>query len=298
MKKLAFLQTQEHGHWVGDGFPVRSIFSYHERTAEFSPFLLLDYGGPVHFEPVSGPGRRGVGEHPHRGFETVTIVYSGEVEHRDSAGGGGIIGPGDVQWMTAGSGLVHEEFHGPVFSRSGGAFEVVQLWVNLPARSKMTAPGYQPILAADIPEIEPAPGVKLRLIAGRHGEVSGPAHTFTPMNVWDVRIEAGARAEFTLPEGYTTALFVLRGHVRTDSTAVGPATIAVMSREGSRVVLEAEEDTVLLILNGEPIDEPVVGYGPFVMNTQDEIRQAMTDYRNGLMGRIVRSAREAETETV
>lgn len=294
MKKLEFVQTQERGHWVGDGFPVRSIFSYHERASGFSPFLLLDYAGPVHFEPVSGLGRRGVGEHPHRGFETVTIVYSGEVEHRDSAGGGGIIGPGDVQWMTAGGGIVHEEFHGPIFSRSGGLFEVVQLWVNLPARHKMVAPAYQPILDAEIPRIE-SEGVTVRVIAGKHGDVSGPAHTFTPMSLWDVRLASGSRADFTLPAGHTTAVFVLRGQIQLDSTVVGPATVAVLSREGERLVLEAMEDTVLLLLSGEPIEEPVVGYGPFVMNTEEEIRQAMTDYRNGRMGRILRSAREAET---
>jgi redox-sensitive bicupin YhaK (pirin superfamily) len=294
MKKLEFVQTQERGHWVGDGFPVRSIFSYHERTSDFSPFLLLDYAGPVRFEPVSGAGRRGVGEHPHRGFETVTIVYSGEVEHRDSAGGGGIIGPGDVQWMTAGGGIVHEEFHGPIFSRSGGLFEVVQLWVNLPARHKMVAPAYQPILDAEIPRIE-SEGVTVRVIAGKHGDVSGPAHTFTPMNLWDVRLTSGSRADLVLPAGHTTAVFVLRGRVQLDSTVVGPATVAVLSREGERLVMEAQEDTVLLLLSGEPIEEPVVGYGPFVMNTEEEIRQAMTDYRNGRMGRILRSAREAET---
>ncbi|MDX9741356.1 MAG: pirin family protein [Gammaproteobacteria bacterium] len=295
MKTLEFVQTQEHGHWVGDGFPVRSVFSYHERAAEFSPFLLLDYGGPASFEPVSGSMRRGVGEHPHRGFETVTIVYAGEVEHRDSTGAGGIIGPGDVQWMTAGGGIVHEEFHGPVFSRSGGLFEVVQLWVNLPARDKMVAPGYQPILDAEIPQVEAAAGVTVRVIAGCHGDVNGPARTFTPMNLWDVRVVAGARAEFILPEGYTTAVFVLRGRVRLDSTVVGPATVAVFSRQGRHIVVEAEEDAVLLLLNGEPIDEPIVGHGPFVMNSEAEIRQAMLDYRNGRMGRIARSAREVET---
>ncbi len=294
MKKVEFVQTQERGHWVGDGFPVRSVFSYHEQAAAFSPFLLLDYAGPMHFEPVSGSARRGVGEHPHRGFETVTIVYSGEVEHRDSTGAGGIIGPGDVQWMTAGGGIVHEEFHGPIFSRSGGLFEVVQLWVNLPARHKMADPAYQPILDAEIPRVESGE-VTVRVIAGKYGDVSGPAHTFTPMNLWDVRLASGSRADFTLPAGHTSAVFVLRGQIKLDSTVVGPATVAVLSREGGRVVLDALEDTVLLVLHGEPIEEPVVGYGPFVMNTEAEIRQAMTDYRNGHMGRILRSAREAET---
>jgi redox-sensitive bicupin YhaK (pirin superfamily) len=203
MKKLAFVQTQEVGHWVGDGFPVRSIFSYHDRVADFSPFLLLDYAAPMQFAPSAY--RRGVGEHPHRGFETVTIVYSGEVEHRDSFGGGGIISSGDVQWMTAARGLVHEEFHGPVFAREGGTFEVIQLWVNLPAKDKMTDPGYQPILSVQIPRVELANGAGyLRVIAGEFGGAFGPAHTFTPMNIWDMRLNVGATLDFEVHEGYTT----------------------------------------------------------------------------------------------
>ena len=212
MKKLSFIQSQEHGHWVGDGFPVRSIFSYNERSAELSPFLLLDYAGPVEFPPARH--RRGVGEHPHRGFETVTIVYSGEVEHRDSSGGGGIIGPGDVQWMTAAGGIVHEEFHGPEFARTGGRFEVIQLWVNLPARDKMAPPGYQAITRAQIPTVALADGVgSVRVIAGDYAGRAGPARTFTPINLWDVRLNAGGRAAFTVPADYTTALFVDRKSV-------------------------------------------------------------------------------------
>jgi redox-sensitive bicupin YhaK (pirin superfamily) len=290
MKKLAFIQSQDTGHWVGDGFPVRSIFSYHDRGAELSPFLLLDYAGPATFSPTQA--RRGVGEHPHRGFETVTIVYSGEVEHRDSTGGGGLIGPGDVQWMTAAGGIVHEEFHGTEFAAQGGLFEVIQLWVNLPAKDKMSEPGYQPITNADIPRVELAAGAgSVRVIAGRFGGTDGPAHTFTPINLWDVRLNAGKRAEFEVTEGHTTGLFVLRGRIRLGTgETVGEAQIAVLEREGRRVVVEAEEDTVLLLLNGEPIAEPVVGYGPFVMNTEKEIRQAITDYQSGRMGRIARRA--------
>jgi redox-sensitive bicupin YhaK (pirin superfamily) len=290
MKKLAFIQSQDTGHWVGDGFPVRSIFSYHDRGAELSPFLLLDYAGPATFPPTQT--RRGVGEHPHRGFETVTIVYSGEVEHRDSTGGGGLIGPGDVQWMTAAGGIVHEEFHGTEFAAQGGLFEVIQLWVNLPAKDKMSEPGYQPITNTEIPRVELAAGAgSVRVIAGRFGGTDGPAHTFTPINLWDVRLNAGKRAEFEVTEGHTTGLFMLRGriHLGTGET-VGEAQIAVLEREGRRVVVEAEEDTVLLLLNGEPIAEPVVGYGPFVMNTEKEIRQAITDYQSGRMGRIARRA--------
>ncbi len=290
MKKLAFIQSQDSGHWVGDGFPVRSIFTYNDRSAELSPFLLLDYAGPATFKPTDQ--RRGVGEHPHRGFETVTIVYSGEVEHRDSSGGGGIIGPGDVQWMTAGGGIVHEEFHGPGFAKNGGLFEVIQLWVNLPAKDKMAAPGYQGITNAQIPRIEFAGGAGLvRVIAGDyHGNV-GPARTFTPMNIWDVRLNAGTRADFEVPDGDTTGLFVLRGRVELpDGDVVGEAQFAALERAGGKLAIVAQQDTTLLLLNGAPIDEPVVGHGPFVMNTQREIQQAIVDYQSGRMGRIVRQA--------
>jgi redox-sensitive bicupin YhaK (pirin superfamily) len=287
MKRLLFVQSQDNGHWVGDGFPVRSIFTYNERSAELSPFLLLDYAGPANFPPSSK--RRGVGEHPHRGFETVTIVYSGEVEHRDSSGGGGIIGPGDVQWMTAAGGIVHEEFHSPAFAKKGGRFEVIQLWVNLPAKDKLTAPGYQPITDAQIPRVDIPGGGALRVIAGDYNGNAGPARTFTPMNIWDVRLNVGTRTEFEVPADYTTGLFVLRGQIRlSGGEQVGEAQIAVLEREGGKFAVDALEDTTLLLLNGAPIAEPVVGYGPFVMNTQREIQQAVADYQSGRMGRIAR----------
>jgi redox-sensitive bicupin YhaK (pirin superfamily) len=290
MKKLAFIQSQDSGHWVGDGFPVRSIFTYNERSAELSPFLLLDYAGPTDFSPTDK--RRGVGEHPHRGFETVTIVYSGEVEHRDSSGGGGIIGPGDVQWMTAAGGIVHEEFHGPEFAKNGGRFEVIQLWVNLPAKDKMAAPGYQAITSAQIPRVELSGGAgSVRVIAGDYNGNIGPARTFTPMNIWDVRLHAGARAEFDVPGDFTTALFVVRGRIKLGGGEfVGEAQLANFEREGGKLGVEALEDATLLLLNGQPIAEPVVGYGPFVMNTQREIQQAIADYQSGRMGRIGRRA--------
>lgn len=288
MKKLAFTQTQDTGHWVGDGFPVRSIFSYHDRSAEMSPFLLLDYAGPTTFPPTDK--RRGVGEHPHRGIETVTIVYSGEVEHRDSTGGGGIIGPGDVQWMTAAGGIVHEEFHSSEFAKKGGPFEVIQLWVNLTARDKMTDPGYQPITNAEIPRVELAGGAgSVRVIAGDYQGTAGPAHTFTPINLWDMRLNAKTRVELTVPAGFTTGVFVLRGKVKLGSgEQIDEAHIAMLEREGEKFILEALEDTTLLLLNGEPIDEPVVGHGPFVMNTHKEIQQAIADYQSGMMGHIAR----------
>lgn len=288
MKKVAFIQSQNSRHWVGDGFPVRSIFSYNDRAAELSPFLLLDYAGPAEFPSTTQ--RRGVGEHPHRGFETVTIVYSGEVEHRDSSGGGGLIGPGDVQWMTAAGGIVHEEFHGASFAQSGGLFEVIQLWVNLPAKDKMGKPGYQAITDATIPRVELPDGAGLvRVIAGSYGGRAGPAHTHTPMDIWDVRLTAGTRTDFDVAAGHTTALFVLKGRVElAGGETVGEAELAVLERAGERFTVTAAEDTTLLLLSGAPIDEPIVGYGPFVMNSEAEIRQAIDDYRSGRMGHLTR----------
>lgn len=290
MKKLSFIQRSNGRHWVGDGFPVRSIFSYNDIHEEMSPFLLLDYAGPETFPPTTA--RRGVGQHPHRGFETVTIVYDGEVEHRDSTGGGGTIGPGDVQWMTAAGGIVHEEYHGTEFAKRGGRFEMIQLWVNLPAKDKMSAPGYQGILDAQIPKVElPAGAGFVRVIAGNYNGTQGPARTFSPMNVWDVRVKAGQRVAFELPEGHTTALFILKGGVKlaAGGEAVREAELAVMERAGTELAFEALEDTTLMLLNGEPTHEPIVGYGPFVMNSQAEIRQAFADYQGGRMGRIAAS---------
>ncbi len=286
MKQLAFIKRSNGRHWVGDGFPVRSIFSYSDIAEEMSPFLLMDYAGPADFPATTS--KLGVGQHPHRGFETVTIVYEGGVSHRDSSGGGGSIGPGDVQWMTAASGLIHEEYHSPEFAQNGGAFEMVQLWVNLPARDKMAAPGYQGITAAQIPEAElPRGAGKVRVIAGQYGDAHGPARTFTPMNVWDLRLKAGHRVAFDLPEGHTTALFVLRGTIRLDNSHnVRDAELAVMERTGSRLEFEVSEDTTLLLLNGEPLGEPIVGHGPFVMNSQAEIIQAINDFNSGRFGKI------------
>jgi quercetin 2,3-dioxygenase len=290
MKKISGLYSAPRSHWVGDGFPVRSLFSYEAMGKHVSPFLLLDYAGPAQFEPADVP--RGVGQHPHRGFETVTIVYQGEVAHRDSAGGGGVIGPGDVQWMTAGGGILHEEFHSPAFTRSGGTVEMVQLWVNLPARDKMTAPGYQHLAAADIPVVALPDGAgSLRVIAGEHaadGVVHrGPARTFTPVNVWDMRLAAGHATTLDVPEGHTTALVVLHGSVSANGQPVREAQMALFHREGSALRIDADTDAVVLLLGGEPMDEPVVGYGPFVMNTAEEIRAAIDDFNNGRFERVV-----------
>ena len=287
MKKLSFKQRSNEPHWVGDGFPVRSIFSYNDHAADMSPFLLLDYAGPRTFPPTTK--RLGVGEHPHRGFETVTIVYDGEVQHRDSSGGGGVIRPGDVQWMTAASGIVHEEFHSAEFATRGGPFEMIQLWVNLPKKDKMAAPRYQGVTEAQIPTATlPHDAGTVRVIAGNYESVVGPAQTFSPINVWDVRLNAKGHADFRVPSGYTTALFVLKGRLRLpEGELVGEAELAVLEREGDQVAIEALEPTRLLFLNGQPLNEPIVGYGPFVMNTDTEIRQAFLDYQSGRMGRIV-----------
>lgn len=281
MKKLAFIKRSNGNHWVGDGFPVQSIFSYRDIAEEMSPFLLMDYAGPARFEPTEQ--RRGVGQHPHRGFETVTIVYDGQVSHHDSTDAGGTIGPGEVQWMTAGKGIIHEEYHGDDYAKTGGPFEMIQLWVNLPAKDKLTKPGYQGITKAAIPEVALSNEAgKVRVIAGEYAGQAGPASTFSPMNVWDVRLNAGTRTVFTLPEGHTTAIFVLKGAVKTGSVhTIRPSELAVMQREGTELVLQAQQDTVLLLLNGEPLNEPVVGHGPFVMNTWEEIDQAINDYNLG-----------------
>lgn len=286
MKTVSFIQRSAGGHWVGDGFPVRSIFSYNGAPERFSPFLLLDYGGPTKFEPTTK--RRGVGQHPHRGFETVTIVYDGEVSHSDSSGGGGTIGPGEVQWMTAASGIVHEEYHGEHFAKQGGPFEMVQLWVNLPARDKMAAPGYQGITRDQIPQVDLPDGAgTARVIAGELLGTPGPARTFTPMQVWDLRLKAGHTVTLPAAEGHTTAPFVLRGRLRlADGKEVTAAQMAVHSRDGQDVTFEVLEDATVLWLAGEPIDEPIVGYGPFVMNSEAEIHQAFADFQSGKMGRI------------
>jgi redox-sensitive bicupin YhaK (pirin superfamily) len=281
-KALQAVHRTTESHWVGDGFPVRTLFSYQGFGAQLSPFLLLDYAGPAEFAPTTK--QRGVGAHPHRGFETVTVVYRGEVEHRDSTGNQGRIGPGDVQWMTAASGILHEEMHAKEFSSRGGPFEVVQLWVNLPQRFKMTEPRYQTLLDKEIPVVElPGDAGSARLIAGSlHGK-QGPAQTFTPINLWDLKLRAGRSVTFALNEGDTAVAFVLDGRVAAegDARTATAAELMAFERAGNELVLRAEADARVLLMTGEPIDEPVVGYGPFVMNTRQEIEQAISDIRAG-----------------
>jgi hypothetical protein len=273
-------------HWVGDGFPVRNLFPSNGIESEVSPFLMLDYAGPSRFEPAKKP--RGVGEHPHRGFETVTIAYQGSVGHRDSAGNSGVIYPGDVQWMTAASGVVHEELHEAEFTKNGGIFEMVQLWVNLPKAQKMSKPRYQAITKEQIPVIKLAGGGHVRVIAGEVLGKLGPAKTVTPVNLFDVILKAGERFELPLPEGHNAAVVLRKGEVTLNGaeTLSGEAQIAPLSEEGDSVTLEAKADTQLLILSGEPIREPVASYGPFVMNTREELAQAVEDYRAGRMGHL------------
>lgn len=275
-------------HWVGDGFPVHGMFGYSgDGVAARSPFLMLDYAAPTRFEPHTGH-RRGVGQHPHRGFETVTIVYAGEVEHRDSTGNGGVIGPGDVQWMTAGDGILHEEFHSQRFSRDGGPFEMVQLWVNLPAKDKKAPPGYQAITDAQVPSVAlPGDAGRVRVIAGDFGGTTGPARTFTPINVLDVRLAAGKAADFDQPAGWSTLVVVLDGTVQVNGASVlRAAEMATLSAEGSSVRIEANSEAKVLVLAGEPIDEPVVGYGPFVMNSQQGIIESIAHFNSGRFGRM------------
>ena len=286
LKQVSGIHAPGSSYWVGDGFPVRNLFPSNGVSEAVNPFLMFDYAGPATFPPSDKP--RGVEEHPHRGFETVTIAYQGSVDHRDSSGNAGSIGPGDVQWMTAASGVVHEEKHGKAFTEAGGTFEVVQLWVNLPAAHKMSPPRYQAIVNADIPVVPLGDGASARVIAGTLRGVRGPAHTVTPVGLFDLRLSGGGKCRVEIPEGHNAAVALLSGDVLLNGSSAlkGDAKIAILSREGSAVEIEALADSKLLILSGEPINEPVVSHGPFVMNTQEEIRQAFADYRSGRMGHL------------
>lgn len=286
MKQITGIYTAPSQHWVGDGFPVRSMFSYQTHGEQLSPFLLLDYAGPHHF--LAGTGKRGVGEHPHRGFETVTVVYSGEVEHRDSTGRGGVIGPGDVQWMTAGAGILHEEFHSAEFTRTGGELKMIQLWVNLPAKDKMTQPGYQSITADVIPDVElPNNAGHMRVIAGRYEDIVGPAHTFSPLNVWDLQLNQSQEITLHQPAGWSTALVVLEGEVVVNGEgSAREGQLVVLSQKGEALHLSASSNAKVLLMAGEPLQEPIVGYGPFVMNTKAQIAEAVRDFNSGRFGQI------------
>lgn len=286
LRRVAEVRAGSEPHWVGDGFPVRTMFSYADAAREASPFLLLDYAAPREFPPTDA--RRGVGEHPHRGFETVTLAFEGEVEHRDSAGNSGRIGRDGVQWMTAASGVLHEEFHGREFARRGGVFEMAQIWVNLPARDKRSAPRYQDLDERAIPSVDlPGGAGRVRVVAGGFRGAAGPARTFTPVEVWDVRLVRGGAAELTLPEGHTGILLARRAPVTlNDAVEVPAGHVAFLERRGGAFRVRAREEAGLLVLGGEPIDEPVVGRGPFVMNSDAEIVEAFRDFQSGRFGTL------------
>ena len=283
MKKVANVNFPPQKHWVGNGFQVQSMFTYNDKDKNIDPFLLMDYNPPRHFDGGRKSDFRGVEDHPHRGFETVTIAYQGEVSHKDSCGGGGTIAQGDVQWMTAGSGLLHEEHHSEKFSKEGGMFEMVQLWVNLPAKDKMTTPKYQAIKAADIPTVELTDDAgQARIIAGELQGVKGPASTFSPINMWDVQMNAHKSYVFAVPESHNLLVLVLEGTLLFNGEEIARrGELVTFERGGADVEIESNNESKLLILTGEPLNEPIVGYGPFVMNTHDEILQAMDDVKNG-----------------
>lgn len=287
-RKIEIVVPPREPHWVGDGFRVHNFIpsSYRLDMQRMDPFILLDYNSPFYFPPSEKP--RGVGVHPHRGFETITIAYKGSVAHHDSSGGGGIIAEGDVQWMTAASGILHKEYHEEDFSKAGGEFQMVQLWINLPAKDKMTKPGYQSISNEQINKYQlPENGGFIEVIAGKYKEVNGPAHTFTPIHLLNAHIKSGKTAEFNFPEEYTTALLVIEGSIKINSEEVVPTDHFVLfENEGEEISVEANENAIILIMSGAPIKEPIAAQGPFVMNTREEILQAITDFNTGKFGHL------------
>jgi redox-sensitive bicupin YhaK (pirin superfamily) len=269
---------------VGDGFRVHNFIPGRYSMERMSPFIMLDYGSKHYFSPTDKP--RGVDVHPHRGFETVTIAYKGKVAHHDSAGNSGIIGEGDVQWMTAASGVLHKEYHEENFSKQGGDFQMVQLWVNLPAKYKMSKPKYQEITNDTISKVqlENNEGV-IEVIAGEYQHVKGSAETFTPVNLLNSKLNKGGKASFSFPAHYNTFIIVLEGKVvLNELNNVDYNCMAVFSNDGTDFTIEAQEDSIVLVLSGEPINEPIFAHGPFVMNTREEIVQAFNDFQNGKFG--------------
>ena len=287
MRPIQFLRQNTQQHWVGNGFPVRALFSHMDGSLPTDPFLMLDYAAPYEFSAGSRIPR-GVGQHPHKGFETVTLAFQGEVAHRDSGGDGGVIRAGDVQWMTAGSGIIHDEFHSPEFLQQGGTLEMVQLWVNLPARNKSAPPRYQHLAKDNIPVVELADGAgSLRVVAGQYQDVRGAADTFTELNVWDIRLNAGKQVELEVPPTHSLMTVVLHGKVLLNNGEYAEDGTVVGYGDGSRITLAAEgRDAHILLLSGVPIGEPIAAYGPFVMNTEAEIHQAFSDFQAGRFGEI------------
>ena len=286
-KWIEKIVTPREKHWVGDGFHVSTIFSMHSEDPEsISPFLMMDHAAPKYFPPTDA--KRGVGEHPHRGFETVTFAIKGEVEHRDSGGGGGTIKTGGIQWMTAGSGVVHDEFHSREFAQKGGDFEMIQLWVNLPSKFKMTEPRYQSFDEGDFPILDQGNHeISIKVIAGIFGTVSSKVKTFSPINMYELNGPPNSKLEIPLPVGSNTLVFQLSGKSSIDDQQIKKGNLALLSKSGETFEIKFLEESKVMILNGEPIGEPVAAYGPFVMNTRQELMEAFRDFQAGKMGQLV-----------
>ena len=285
-RTVELVASPKEPHFVGDGFRVHNFIpsGYRLDMQRENPFIMLDYNSPYKFPPSSQP--KGVGVHPHRGFETVTIAYKGKVAHHDSSGGGGVIGEGDVQWMTAASGVLHKEYHEEEWSKTGGEFQMVQLWVNLPAKDKMSSPKYQAIKNKEIPRkvLEDNAG-EIEVIAGAYKDVQGVASTFTPLHMMNAKLNKGGKVDFDFPAHYNTVLLVLEGSIEINGSEKTPTNhLALMSNDGENFTIEASEDSVVLVLSGAPIEEPIAAHGPFVMNTKEELMEAFNDFNNGKFG--------------
>lgn len=284
MKSIEKVYTSNRSNWVGDGFPTNSMLPMHEIGNATSPLIVMGYTESYPFTPTEH--QRGVGMHPHRGFETVTIVYEGELEHHDSKGNHGKIGKNEVQWMTAGRGIMHEEHHSKAFARSGGHLDMIQLWVNLPSHAKMTEPRYQELTEANIPEVEldQQQGI-VRVISGHYIQgqrtIKGPAQTFSPINLLDIRLNQDAKLNFELNPTWNNIIFVLSGEVKIDGQIFHNLQTVYLSHAIDQIEIECLQDAKLLMMNGEPLNEPIVAHGPFVMNNEAEIQQAFIDFQNG-----------------
>lgn len=285
-KKIEHILSPPALHMVGDGFKVHGFLpSSSLGEARMSPFFLLDYLVKNEFPPSTKP--KGVGVHPHRGFETVTLVYHGEIAHHDSAGNSGVISEGDVQWMTAASGILHKEYHGEKLTKTGGLIQGVQLWVNLPARDKMSPPKYQALLRQDLGQYHlPNDGGVINVVAGDYKGTKGPASTFTPLHVYSIRLNSGATFDMSFPEHYNTCVLMIEGEAQMNGQMVPEDHLALFENKGTEITVKTESPSTILLLSGEPIDEPIVQYGPFLMNTQEEIAQAMQDFNDGKFGHL------------
>ena len=286
-KSISAIKAPPPPHYVGDGFRVHNFIPGQFDMKRFSPFLMMDYNSNYYFPPSEKP--KGVDVHPHRGFETVTIAYKGKVAHHDSFGNSGVIQEGDVQWMTAASGILHKEYHEEEFSRSGGDFQMVQLWVNLPAKDKMSPPKYQAISNDMIKRyISEDNLTEIEVIAGNHKGVDGIAQTFSAVNLFNAKMKAAAEEMFTFPQDFNTSLLVIDGEIMVNDTSkVVRDHFVLFENDGETFEIKALKESIVLILSGAPIDEPIAAHGPFVMNTRAEIMQAFDDYHAGKFGTLV-----------